>query len=87
MKKLPLGNKPSAKMLEDLHKSTNNERVPKPIIQKHYPGVKKKKYTPASYHYEHIKTLFEPPDEISIEDRIRDMEEYLWSLMDEESFN
>ena len=67
-------------ILKDLTKIT--EKKIRPIIKK-YPGADFLKKT--QYHDDYnLAELYDPPDCMSIEDRITEMEEHLNSLLNEE---
>ena len=66
--------------MKDLNKIT--EKKIRPIINKKYPGADFSKKT--QYHNDYkLAELYDPPDCMSIEDRITEMEENLNSLLNE----
>ena len=68
-------------VLKDLTKIT--EKKIRPIINKKYPGADFSKKN--QYHDDYnLAELYDPPDCMSIEDRITEMEEHLNLLLDEE---
>ena len=86
-KKVKLNEKASDKILKDLHKST--ERKMRPIINKKYPGANfKPSYDDDGINkYEDLVNLFDPPENVTLEQRISEMEEHLNSILDEELFS
>ena len=69
-------------ILKGLTKVT--ERKVRPIINKKYPGADFSSKTQFDDGY-NFNNLFDPPEDISIEDRIAEMEEHLRILIEEES--
>ena len=61
----------------------------RPIINKKYPGANfKQSYDDDGINkYEDLVNLFEPPENITLEERISEMEDHLNSILDEESFS
>ena len=84
--KVKLNEKASDEILKDLHKST--ERKVRPIINKKYPGANfMSSYDDGLNKYEDIVNLFDPPENVTLAERISEMEEYLNSILDEELFS
>ena len=52
----------------------------KPIINKKYPGASPKNNNQNINFYQDMRNLFDPTDEYTIEERIIEMEEYLYSI-------
>ena len=82
LKKVPLGEKPSKQILEDLGKSSTREV--RPIINKKYPSVERDIRQNERTYYQDMRNLFVPPDEYTLEERIQKMEDYLYSIIDDE---
>ena len=85
LKKVRLGEKASDEILKDLNKIT--EKKPRPIIKKKYPGADFKPNYPDDdgyCKYEDLVYLYDPPECISIEERINEMEEHLNLLPEED---
>ena len=81
LKKVKLCEKATDQILKDLTKST--EKKIRPIINKKYPGAdfRPKCQDDDGYtKYEDLVNLFDPPECISIEDRIIEMEDHLNTL-------
>ena len=55
----------------------------RPIINKKYPGAKVHSNNEAIPFYEDLRNLYDPPDEYTIEERIKEMELHLDSLINE----
>ena len=81
MKKAPLGEKPSVEILQDLNKSIDKKQIP--ILKKKYPGAPVENKDLNRYYYQHVRNIFEPPEEYTLEERIQEMEAFLNSILDE----
>ena len=58
----------------------------RPIINQKYPGVERDLMQNKITHYQDLRNLFEPPDDYTLEERIQEMEDYLYSMIDEEFY-
>ena len=68
-------------ILKDLTKVT--EKKIRPIINKKYPGADFQKKNQFHDGY-NLAELYDPPEYMSLDDRIKEMEEHLNMLIDEE---
>ena len=87
LKKVELIARVTDEILKDLNKST--EKKIRPIINKKYPGAdfRPKVNDDDGYNkYEDLVNLFDPPVNLSIDDRINEMEEHLNMLLEEDLF-
>ena len=58
------------------------------IINKKYPGANfKPSYDDGINKYEDLVNLCDPPENVTLEERISEMEEHLNSILDEELFS
>ena len=57
----------------------------RPIMNKEYPWVERDFLQNEGTHYKDVRNLFEPQDEYSLEERIQELEDYLYSMIDEEN--
>ena len=79
LKKVNIGEKASEEMLKDLNKSVKKKM--RPVINKKYPGAT---FSPRENHrnyYQDMSNLYDPPNEYTIEERIIEMEDYLYSKL------
>ena len=67
--------------MKDLNKSVGKKI--KPIINKKYPDAKVQRNNDGLFYYEDLRNLYDPPDEYTIEERIKEMEEHLVSLVND----
>ena len=60
----------------------------RPIIHKKYQGANfRQSYDDDGINkYEHLVNLFDPPENVTLEERISEMKEHLNSILDEELF-
>ena len=81
LKKVKLCDPVPDNILKDLTKVT--EKKIRPIINKKYPGADFSKKNQFHDGY-NLAELYDPPEYMSLEDRIKEMEEHLSTLLDEE---
>ena len=84
LKKVKLRDPVPDDILKDLTKVT--ERKMRPIINKKYPGADFKRKNQFDDDGFNLAELYGPPDNLSLDDRIAEMEEHLAILIEEEYY-
>ena len=79
LSKVKMNKKASKEILKYLNKSI--ERKVRPIINKKYPGARAHRNIEVILFYEDLRNLYDPPDEYTIEEGMKEMEDHLDSLL------